>query len=62
MTDETARRYAREGDDTGHCGFCGSRQVRQVRGRQRVVHPASCKLVCEHGGRIPILAEPRETP
>ena len=57
MTDATARREAKAGDAAGQCGFCGSREVRPVRSAQRVVHDPSCKLVCEHGGRISLLVK-----
>lgn len=57
MTEATARREARAGDAAGHCGFCGARG----KPGERIVHKRSCKLVCEHGGRIRLLAEPAGT-
>jgi hypothetical protein len=57
MTDATARREARLADQAGRCGFCGSTATTTARQRQRVVHRADCKLVCEHGGRVSLLSE-----
>jgi hypothetical protein len=56
MTDATARRESKAADAAGFCGFCF------VSGEpgQRLTHDRSCKLVCEHGARIPILAKPRD--
>jgi hypothetical protein len=58
MTDATARREAKAADAAGFCPYCFA----DGNPGERLTHRRSCKLVCEHGGRIPILAEPRETP
>jgi len=55
MTDATARREAKIANEEGFCGFCFNRG-------KPVVHRRDCKLVREHGSRIALKVEPRETP